>query len=360
MEKKWFFILALLAISVTLFIFSSQTQSLSPTTALTTCNTLLYNGEDKINLVFFSNEHQAQQYANFLSSTPPFSKDSFNIYYINEKPECELYKDIALFCHSQSLVKKAASCPNDIIIAFDEKPSQIRSSSYQNVLSINTAHPLSVFSHEFGHAFANLAEEYVPAQLPKNSKNCQSSCDEFNINDGCFPGCSQSNLQRSINAGVMRTLSSNQFGKFNENIIKEKLNQQSSITGQATLIPVQECTAQEYYLIEGNYDSQNNKINIISKTIEQGCPSGQHSGDFNYQIILDDNSIIQEGDFNPIFIFTDVEGQEIIDGEVLTSDKPFTLSLPIIPNSKSLEIYSNNQLIHEEKLNDIGALPCII
>ncbi|MBI3333865.1 hypothetical protein HYZ97_00045, partial [Candidatus Pacearchaeota archaeon] len=158
------------------------------------CNPLSVNNPEGINIVFFGKEEQAQKYASLLLKVEPLAShsDAFNLYQIDQSPECELYKGIALFCHSRALLKDASACPNDYVIVLKEQPTNIRSSAYQNIMSVNTKSPDTTIAHEFGHAFANLAEEYTPATLPSKSRNCVSSCDAFTEEtDGCFQGCSK-------------------------------------------------------------------------------------------------------------------------------------------------------------------------
>ena len=101
-----------------------------------------------------------------------------------------------------------------------------------NVVSINKNHQKSVIAHEFGHSFANLAEEYTPATLPLKSKNCVSECNKFDsLNEGCYEGCSKTDYFRSINSGIMRTLSSKSYGAFNSFLISEKISKFKRITG---------------------------------------------------------------------------------------------------------------------------------
>ena len=337
---------------------NSNTETLKAS-GLEDCQILKENGPGKINVVFFANKELVEAYVNFFLDTSPFdkNKEAFNFYYItNYKPECELYKGIAILCHSKELIKKAASCPNDQIIVLEERDNTIRSSAYQNVMSINQNHPKSVLTHEFGHSFANLAEEYTPAKVPKGSENCVSECSEFQgETDGCFEGCSKTNYFRSINSGVMRTLSSNSYGIFNEQIVLERIteNTQSTITGSAIETGI-DCLNQEHYLIEANYSQ--GEITLIEKTLEPGCVGNNGAGGFNYQIIKEDNTTILEGEFNPELIFTTSPGE--IAGEVFEQEGTFLLRIPVIKNSKTLQILEADNLLTNISLQDIGVRPC--
>tara|TARA_Y100000310_G_scaffold129828_1_gene128996 strand:- start:5568 stop:6701 length:1134 start_codon:yes stop_codon:yes gene_type:complete len=375
MDKKLITIIFLAALIPIIFItFTILTPNIekSPTASvIETCNTLEFNNEEATNIVFFSEEEQAEEYKNFFQQTSPFTnyKNAFNFYYINSyKPKCEMYKGIAILCHSKELVKKASSCPNDFSIVLKEEPKNIRSSAYQNVLSINTNHNPTVLTHEFGHAFANLAEEYTTAKIPRGSENCQSSCIKFQgETDGCFEGCSKTNYHRSIENGVMRTLSSNDFGTFNTNIITNLIKEKSpsAITGQ-TINENQDCSSQNYYLIEATLNE--NQINLTEKTLETGCLGNNGAGNFQYQIKTSQNQVLTENNFNPELIFTEAPGENQIDGEVFISDKPFLLKIPAIKNAESLTISENEQelaIISKDgnelaniRLNNIGNQPC--
>jgi len=327
------------------------------------CGVIQNNGEDNINLIFFSNKDDAQKYTEFLLKTAPFdkNKDKFNVFYIqNYNPTCEIYEEIALLCYNEDIIKKASSCPNDYIVVIKEEAEKIRSSAYMNVMSLNSNHPLTVFPHEWGHVFAFLAEEYVPAKIPKNSKNCVDACEKFlGKEDECSLGCSKAEYFRSINEGVMRTLSSGIFGNFNENLLLERIVKEtglgSPITGQAVQEPVN-CKKEKYVLLKGLYSQK--EMQIIEKTIEYGCVGKNGIGNFDYKIILEDNSILTQGQFNPELIFTDAPGTETITGEVLESTQNFLLKLPYLDNLKQLNILEDENIIKEVNLDDLDSRLC--
>ncbi len=365
MRKEYFIIAFILLIgAIVFFVVSSvrDTPASSPSDELAECENLIYNGEDKINILFFSDEETSREYSKFFLETEPFiqNKGEFNFYYIDIQPDCELYKDIALFCYSEDLIKLAALCPNDYIVVLQNQMSKIRSSAYMNTMSLNSRHPKSVFLHEFGHVFANLAEEYITEQnLPKGSKNCVSDCKDFEeLENGCYEGCTKESLIRSIKNGVMRTLSSKTYGGFNEKLIQDRINQRfSSITGEA-IQEIRDCSSERYYLISGRYSG--GQMEIIKKTIESGCVGGNGVGDFVYKIVLDDDSILSGGEFNPEFIFTDVQDEEedLLIGDTYISDKPFVLKLPLLDRAKIVEISKDGEVIPQINLKDIGNRIC--
>jgi hypothetical protein len=350
-------ILVILA-GISYFVYAKTVLSQSPNQILEQCNTLYFTKESSANLVFFSPEEDAKKYADYLFTIHPLDsyKDSFNVYYISSyKPQCELYKGIATLCYSKELLQKAASCPNDYIIVLDDKDSSVRSSSYINVMSLNKKHSLNVFPHEFGHSFANLAEEYVPANLPRGSKNCAASCDKFDVSDGCFEGCSKTELFRSIDLGIMRSLSSSKYGIFNEKLISDRIPVQNSfLTGKATSSET-DCAAQKYLLVELRYQ---NSLELIDKGIETGCLGSNGYGDSAYKIYGLNNNLLLTDNFNP-YIFTDAPSESGIEGEVFNTDKSVYLRIPIIKEMSKLEVVSNEQTALLD-LQDIGRKPCKI
>ena len=298
-------IIVFLAIIVVLLFFISQNPLTSPNPSnLEKCKSLVFNGEDKINLLFFADKDLSKGYSNFFLQTSPYSqyKDEFNFYYIDSyTPECEVYQDQAVLCRGKELTKKASSCPNDFIIVIkDVDDPYLRSSAFQNIISLNFQHPNTVLTHEFGHVFSNLADEYVSAVIPSGSKNCVISCDKFqNEIDGCFQGCSKSDYYRSVEEGVMRTLNSNYYGKFNEKIILEKINKKSKITGSVIEnTNSADCSEQEYYLIEMSI-YENKTLKILNITVEEGCAPSLNSKELQIRTILfTDGQSIDETQIN--------------------------------------------------------------
>lgn len=359
------FTLSVLAV-VLLSVFLIRSPYLSPIDK-TACKTLLENPEGKINLVFFSSKEEAKEYSDYLLSFSPFNqyKKIFNIYYQDSyQPECEYYKDVALLCYNRNLIRQASTCPNDYIFVIKDEIKQLRSSSYLNVMSIEKKTQKSVIVHEFGHSFGNFAEEYFPADLPSGTPNCQASCEKFGENkDGCFKGCSKSDYYRSIESGIMRTLSSKNFGKFNEQVLINKIpnsvDSDTKITGKA-IDSLTSCN-QPYYLIEGIYNTKENKVHIKQKEISYGCPGSNGNGEFDI-IITDKNNQVQKLSFSPEFIFTDEqhEKEENIIGETYKSDKPFYIKVPVQENGKELIINKNNIELAKTSLNDYRNIPCKI
>jgi len=193
------------------------------------CQVVLENqGEDKIDIVFFTeglDKSYVQDYVDYFLASEPFSKnkEKFNFYYAGSGAECEIFQNIAVYCYSRSLVKSSSVCPNDYVVVLADRPRKIRSSAYMDVMSLNVNHNKNVILHEFGHVFANLADEYVPSKIPLGAKNCFSKCEEYKGFEGCYQGCSKGDYYRSSENSIMRTLKTDDYGELNSQLMNENL-----------------------------------------------------------------------------------------------------------------------------------------
>ena len=352
---------------------SYKEKTTSPQNILEECNIFQYNGEAKINIVFFATQDIVKRYVDFFLSSTPFNEKEkgFNFFYIDDfQPTCKLYKGIAVLCYSKELIEKASSCPNDFLVVLSSNNERIRSSAYQNVMSLNINHVLTVFLHEFGHVFANFAEEYVPAKLPLGQPNCKGKCSDFiGEIDSCFQGCSEEQFHRSVNEGVMRTLSppdkENPYGIFNSNILRElilenaEIRFNAKITGKAALDTEIDCSREKYILSELSHDG------TIINTVKTGCIGSNGNGPYKYAVFSINGQQILEGDFNA-YLFTAVSKQGSdgeLEGEVFSFEEAgkIYLKIPIIEGADKLEIKDpEDNIIGTSNILGIGARPCLI
>ena len=362
--NKWVLLggisLGIVIILVVVFTQIRQNIYQSPGNNTAVCNSLVYNGKDKVNIVFLASKDIASQYTDYFLNSTPYNQDKtgFNFYYIDYEPKCDLYQGVALFCYNQEVIKTASSCPNDYIVVVKSNPVQIRSSSYMNVISINKNSPETVVLHEFGHAFGNLADEYSPANLVSGQKNCVSDCNSFGGAEGCFDGCSTSSLHRSIDNGVMRTLNAEDYGSFDDGILLKRMGiNTQSITGNA-IVENGDCTNERYYLIQGNYDSET--INVTDRSVEQGCVGSTGYGGFDYKMTLNNGQTIGSGNLNLEAVFTDAPEVDQLTGGVLPYVGTFYIKVPIVTNMQTLEISKEGKVLSDINLAEAGARPCKI
>lgn len=327
---------------------------------LETCRSLIYNGEDRIDLLFLASEEDTKRFSDTILNTPPYSenKDYFNVFFIppsEYEPTCEDYKGIAILCNTKENLEAARSCPNDYIIVVKDYPINIRSSAFTNVISINKNHEDTVIIHEFGHTYGNLAEEYVIASLPRNAKNCVSSCDKFSAPiDSCNIECSKTNLYRSINNGVMRTLATSNYGQYNIYLLNKLLEKDKPseplITG-SQIFEYTECKNKNVVAI----DVTENNAKLSSELLQGCAPNNAGAG----EICIKSNG---EELCYPETVFTDSQDmstEEVISGEQFISDIT-TLYLERTTTGQTATIILNGNEIATISLEQAGATACVV
>ncbi len=215
------------------------------------CVSVYENGEPerKIDVVFlgygFSNLNkygdEVNRYVNdILLEFAPFNeyKDKFNFYRVDN---ADIYCDIGGFidCNKYQINLAASNCPHDFIVllvdrsAVSDLLSPVRSSAVGNIAKINTADKPFVLVHEFGHSFADLADEYVDENYYDESNfnvnqyvNCDTApCPSWQGTEDaeCYQGCSLGKYFRPTEDSIMKTLNSPDFGPVNENEILLRL-----------------------------------------------------------------------------------------------------------------------------------------
>ncbi len=357
-QKSYLFVISSLSIVIVLFAYLNIQQE--PPVKITTedsgtCHSLIYNGEDRIDLLFLASEEDTKRFSDSIFNTSPYSehKTYFNVFFIppsDYNPTCNDYKGIAILCDTKENLIASHRCPSDYIIIVKDYPSNIRSSALGNVISLNKNHEDSVIIHEFGHAFGNLAEEYVPASLPRGSKNCVSSCDKFaSPTDSCDLECSKTNFYRSVRAGVMRTLITTDYGQYNLNLLKRLLEKnkpsESAITGNLI---------NKYIGCEGKEAAEikvTGNIAELSKEIINGCVQNNAG----------DGELCVNGLCQPTTAFTD--GQNIHD-ETITGEQftPIETNLYVeitVPEQTATVTLDGNEII-TFNLQEVGATTCNI
>lgn len=361
-----------LALIVIGFVYLNfKQEQLQPTFKLNevgSCKTIAYNGEGGIDIVFISSEEDAQRYVDVIVSTEPYKTyyNYFNFYNLDDvSAECDLYKDIALLCNTPQVQREARRCPHDYIVAVKDEPSNIRSSSYSNVLSLNRNVEDSVAIHELGHALGNLGEEYTAqnAKLPRGAKNCVATCDAFNGPiDSCNEGCTKETLVRSIDNGVMRTLLTTNYGIYNIELIKKILEknkpQDSAITGRQVSQSPPSCQDKELIELEIRRDADNNAELTTTNRVLRGCaPDNSGAGDTCIR-----TNDAQDTCFSFDTVFTDTQTQETIEGETFDPPQVTTVFIEKRPTTQTVQLVTleGTPLTPVINLAQAGALACLV
>jgi uncharacterized protein (UPF0333 family) len=214
----------IILIAVIVFLWVSPLKS--PPTG--TCKNIIVNtGDKKINIVYLTDnvdEKEIKNFTDYFLNIKPFSssKEKFNFYYAG-KANCTRIEDYVL-CYSRTTIQQSSICPNNYVIVLTDQPSEVRSSAYINLISLNINSPYALLLHEFGHSFANLADEYTPSNIPRGSQNCNKKCPIYGDIQTCFLGCSKENYYRSTENSVMRALDTEDFGELNNLLIQKNLD----------------------------------------------------------------------------------------------------------------------------------------
>ena len=362
MEHKGF-LFAVVPLVGIIFIFSylnvnQENAQLQGTSNSDLCQSIEYNGLDRIDILFISDEEDAKHYSDVLLNTEPYRsyRNYFNSYVISEKdPKCEYYKGIALFCNTQEIKSLAKNCPNDYVVVIKEDSPQIRSSAYGNLISINKVHEDSVLVHEFGHAFGNLAEEYTGAKIPPLSNNCVSSCNKFNgQTDSCDMGCSESDYYRSIYEGVMRTLKTSNYGIYNANLLSKALEKNKPKETLITGNPISESEkCNDQLQMVKLFPSEEGVIVEVDNNLEIGCAPDKGT----------EGALCVGEVCNVPLMFTDSQDlneEDTIQGEVFTPEQPIISYIRQNTQNPLVEITYNKDLIKIIDTSQAGATACRI
>lgn len=205
------------------------------------------NGKDKIDVVFLPfGYNSVEDFENDVKDAIEHFKllepiksnfNKINFYSIGKLDvlDCKLTSYIQ--CDNNQIIETALKCPNDYIIVlvnrnnFVDIISHVRSASSGDITKINTADKNTVLLHEFGHIFANLADEYTyePPLVGfniKDSPNCdKEGCEKWaNIDGtGCYSECTSGNYFRPTENSLMRNLNAKTFGPVNEKEFEKRL-----------------------------------------------------------------------------------------------------------------------------------------
>jgi hypothetical protein len=224
------------------------------------------------------------------------------------------------------------------------------------VASINTRLPKTVLLHEVGHLFG-LDEEYKAGYNPgSDSPNCKSSCTEFG-QETCYNECSDASHSRSVEEGVMRTLSptdlSSPYGAYNQNYLVQKIILPKTTVSGFAIQQVNDCADQSYLLIEVT-PGDTWQARIVD--IGSGCASTPE-GSYTYVMEDDSGTIVTTGSFDQPQMFTDgnEDADDGIEGETF-EDEPFFISVPADTDATTFTLTDDqdNELVSgSTQLNDL-------
>ena len=320
-------------------------------------------GKNKIKFVFVPSGYQ--DYLSFekdvkkilsldsgILSIEPFSskKDEFSFLAVDSKGvRCNVGcngQPSFVCCNDKQVYEEASRCNFDsILVLVNDNNLCGQAGSYAKICAGHEKAGL-VATHEIGHSFADLADEYVYEDIYghyqiefSEAPNCaEAGCNKWStIGEGCFEGCTENSLYRPTETSIMRDAGVPWF-----NIVSE--NQINSIIKNYAVSRIE--TEKSFYV---GLEYNNEEIEIDSVAIKPVSPViTNQKTDYTYSI-KDGNEIeIASGYvFIPI-IERQLEGFEnspIINQRVRTS-----LILPFRANAKSIQILKNNEVLSSADL----------
>jgi hypothetical protein len=257
-----------------------------------------------------------------------------------------------------------------------------------------------LFSHEFGHQFGDLRDEYVEEEKPFSGTreitqgNCyfgisktEDEClqntqwkefigngckedgiidcehredDLYNLEVGCFEGClyTSAEIYRSTFNNIMRSHNRDPFGfgEWNEFLIQEKID----------LIGINPPAAPRNVLqVQLNFDNEEISLMRAIKTEGYKHDSKEFSESYKARILDNNNKLVYSEDFKfvleirdePLEEWFDRDGNQIIipptQSRIVTKTT-IELILPHSKNDKVLEIYDpNNNLVFSYNIDKI-------
>ena len=212
------------------------------------CTRILYNGnpDNKIDIVFLPLKYSNQEtFKNDITKAieefrdiEPFKSSVQKINFFAVEDFNALNCKISSFiqCDNNQITLLASKCPNDFAVVLVDRNtalnfiSPVRSSTIGEIMKINSAENYNVIVHEFGHAFGNLADEYVYNSFPEFSIDTAPNCDyegctKWNSIEGttCDKGCTLGEFYRPTQDSLMRSLDTKLFGPVNTKALENKL-----------------------------------------------------------------------------------------------------------------------------------------
>ncbi len=343
----------------------------SPVEPSTGCLVMQDNGDffNSINIVFLGTKYEdvgkfredsEKMMLSFLN-TVPYSdyKNRFNFFRIEEFKDfgCK-YDQGAVICNPALAQKEAIKCPGGDYIAVlvdrnkgENLVSHLRSSSWMNLNSLNSADDPLVFAHEFAHSFVDFADEYeFDGKINWDAPNCDSeydTCPKFSNIEGseCHVGCVNKQYSRSIDVGIMRDYwipEGKRYGIYNEWFLKNEILEKTIEPSEDSIIKgMPQDKPQSVYVVKGTCD-KNGNCNIDNVSMSPGYPSKGFEGDLE----------LKHGDFFVNFpkttrLYTESKGED----NVIIMPTEFVLALPMDKEVESIEIIENGKIISEYKLN---------
>lgn len=253
----------------------------------------------------------------------------------------------AVCCIDKKVEIEATKCDADSVIVLVNEDSLCGSaSSYAKICAKNPSAKVGLI-HEVGHSFADLADEYVYSDYygdydigKIDSVNCdESGCDSWSdVTDGCYKGCSYSNLFRpSFNNSVMYDLVPS-FNIVCQNEILDLVSeiQDSKADFRKSFIVRLEANEEDLMIKDAFIKPINTPVQTKESLYKAVIKDSENNKIHETNVYIPDKMFLLPGPDSRLIIKDSTE---------------FLIFLPYQTDAKSLEIYKNNELIAGERLD---------
>ncbi len=335
------------------------------------CIPLAYNGhpDEKIDVVILPDQYtdfdEFKRDALKVAGSPPQSKgiltyeplksyaSRFNFYIVNQSFDLECKQGCqgvsSLVCCNNNKVAAAASqCPADqIIVLRDSSDFCGSASSYAKIC--NAWNPGQVATHEFGHIFGGLGDEYSYAQTYPGYEAAASvypNCDIKNCPKwisfwgGCFSGCGVSQFYRPTEKQCIMYTYVDRFDDVDSRHLVSLLDEYKGGATQEVAAPPLEDT----YVLDLNYkDGKLAAENVYVTLSKSPDRKALRSVDYVGKLISFEGRTLSEFKFE----FPRVEWpampreneSDLSHSPIILNETNYTLLAPYLENAERLEVY---------------------
>jgi len=333
------------------------------------CESLIYNGDpaEKVDVAIvpygYSNLDDFRQDAlNWITkgllNYEPFKseKDKFNFYIVNQKSDFLCNRDNAtrtlMYCDDIAVERTASQCPSDeIVVILDDKEFCGTASSYAK--ACNGWNLRQVATHEFGHSFAGLGDEYSYGSaypqykiIAEDYPNCDvDGCKKWqNINNiGCYGGCGSDELFRATKENCIMKKYVDTFCPVCENHIEYILeNYEKGEIQNLAAMP-----AEKIYLVDLKYEKGNLSFKDVYAT-SGTAPDRKikEKADYTAKLMSFDNKVIYSFDFalpNILHLPPPQNENESSIGSVILDKLEWTIPAKQSDKASKLDIYDSQK-----------------
>ena len=335
------------------------------------CEPLIYNGNpsDKIDIAIvpygYSDLKKFRQDAlewvsKGLLAYEPFkgAQSRLNVYIVNQDADFSCTRDentrTLMYCDDSKVEKEASQCPADQIVVILNDAEFCGTASFY-VRACNGWNLRQVATHEFGHTFGGLGDEYSYASaypqyeaVAASYPNCDmQGCGKWSEipGTGCFKGCGVDDLYRPTDNSCIMKRYTDEFCAVCQNHLTELLNNYQPGAPQTLAAPPSEKT----YLIDLDYSKGNLsfKSAYVTKSI---APDRKIAGkaDYTAKLISFDGKEIYSFDFalpNVLFYPPPQNENTIVTSAKILDKVDWTILAPQNNNASRMDIYDKEKRI---------------